>query len=74
MRRDVLSLMRVKAAGMRSQGDCPGAQLGWSAGQGYTWTAESRIDNTVIGQVSLVQLDDDRAWSLAFWTHPDCWG
>jgi RimJ/RimL family protein N-acetyltransferase len=51
-----------------------GAQVRWSAGQGYTWTAEGIIDNTVIGQVSLVQLDNDSTWSLAFWTHPDCWG
>lgn len=51
-----------------------GAQARWAEGQGYTWTAERKCDCTVVGQVSLVQLGKGSTWSLAFWTHPDCWG
>jgi RimJ/RimL family protein N-acetyltransferase len=51
-----------------------GAQTRWGKGQGYTWTAESKTEGTVIGQVSLVQMDEDDTWSLAFWIHSDCWG
>lgn len=50
------------------------AQMRWATGQGYIWTAERKCDGSVVGQVSLVQLEKDSTWSLAFWTHPDCWG
>jgi RimJ/RimL family protein N-acetyltransferase len=49
-------------------------QIRWSRGEGYTWTAERKSDHTPVGQVSLVRSGPDNRWSLAFWTHPDCWG
>lgn len=51
-----------------------GAQARWAKGQGYTWTVERKSDSIVVGQVTLVQLGIGSTWSLAFWTHPDCWG
>jgi ribosomal-protein-alanine N-acetyltransferase len=51
-----------------------GSHKRWNTGQGYTWTAERKCDRLVVGQVSLVQLGKSSTWSLAFWTHPDCWG
>lgn len=46
----------------------------WQENQGYTWTAERKRDGLLVGQVSLVQFREAGTWSLAFWTHPDCWG
>jgi ribosomal-protein-alanine N-acetyltransferase len=51
-----------------------GSHRRWNIGQGFTWTAERNCDCLVVGQVSLVQLRESSTWSLAFWTHPDCWG
>ena len=51
-----------------------GCQRRWAAGLGYTWTAERKSDRAVIGQVSVMELEEAEAWSLAYWTHPDCWG
>lgn len=50
------------------------AQARWVKGHSYTWTAERKRDGLLVGQVSLVQLKEAGTWSLAFWTHPDCWG
>lgn len=50
------------------------SHMRWNIGQGYTWTAERISDCLIVGQVSLVQLEKGSTWSLAFWTHPDCWG
>lgn len=51
-----------------------GSHRRWNIGQGYTWTAKRKWDCLVVGQVSLVRLKEASTWSLAFWTHPDCWG
>lgn len=51
-----------------------GCQRRWATGRGYTWTAERKADRVVVGQVSVMALDDPGAWSVAYWTHPDCWG
>ena len=46
----------------------------WISGAGYTFTAVRKSDQLVIGQVTLVKIEGGETWSLAFWTHPDCWG
>lgn len=49
-------------------------QRRWAAGTGYTWTAERKSDRAVVGQISLMEMEETEAWSVAYWTHPDCWG
>jgi RimJ/RimL family protein N-acetyltransferase len=51
-----------------------GTHRRWHNGDGYTWTAERKLDGSIVGQVTVVQMDDEPTWALAFWTHPDCWG
>jgi ribosomal-protein-alanine N-acetyltransferase len=46
----------------------------WISGAGYTFTAIRKSDQLVIGQVALTKIEGGEIWSLAFWTHPDCWG
>jgi RimJ/RimL family protein N-acetyltransferase len=46
----------------------------WTSGTGYTFTAIRKSDQVVVGQVTLVKKEGSETWSLAFWTHPDCWG
>lgn len=28
----------------------------------------------MVGQISLVEKEEAGVWSVAYWTHPDCWG
>jgi ribosomal-protein-alanine N-acetyltransferase len=51
-----------------------GAHQQWCDGEGYTWTAERKLDGTLVGQATVTQMDEESTWALAFWTHPDCWG
>ncbi len=51
-----------------------GCQRRWLDGISYTWTAERKSDREVIGQASVAEPGDPGVWSLAYWTHPDCWG
>ena len=51
-----------------------GGQESWTSGTGYTFIAMRKSDQVVIGQVTLIKMEGSETWSLAFWTHPDCWG
>lgn len=51
-----------------------GSRERWTSGAGYTFTAIRKSDRLVVGQVTLVKIGGGETWSLAFWTHPDCWG
>lgn len=50
-----------------------GGRERWTSGTGYTFTAMSKSDQVAVGQVTLVKMEGVGTWSLAFWTHPDCW-
>ena len=46
---------------------------GWSSGGMYSWVVDLKRDHTLVGQVTLVQLDEPGTWSLAYWVHPTHW-
>ena len=49
-------------------------QAGWAAGGMYSWVVDLKRDHTLVGQVTLAQLDEPGTWSLAYWIHPNHWG
>jgi len=51
-----------------------GSQARWARGESYTWSIELASGGTLVGQVSLTRMPEAGVWSLAYWTHPDCWG
>jgi len=49
-------------------------QTGWANGDMYSWVVDFKPDHTLLGQVTLAQLDEPGTWSLAYWIHPKHWG
>lgn len=49
-------------------------QAGWANGGMVSWVVDLKHGHTLVGQVTLAQLDEPDKWSLAYWIHPNHWG
>lgn len=49
-------------------------QTGWANGSIYSWIVDRKLNHTLLGQVTLAQLNESDTWSLAYWIHPKQWG
>ena len=49
-------------------------QTGWTEGNIYSWVVERKYDHSLLGQVTLAQMNEIATWSLAYWIHPANWG
>ena len=49
-------------------------QTGWADGNMYSWVVDFKPDHSLLGQVTLAQMNEPDAWSLSYWIHPTHWG